>query len=126
VNGGYYVLRNSQEARDFLLDAEEETKKDKDFNDQVAINSILDKGHFKYDMLPCEKFVNGNVFWGKDIATPHPVMVHANWIATSDVKMDCLRASNLWPVQEEGQVIPVVEATMGEDGNNIVACSEGV
>merc|ERR1712187_1081026 len=56
--------------------------------------------------LPCNRFVNGNVFWGHRnlIRDSEVVAVHSNWINGKDSKRACLRKAGLWALPPDFRI----------------------
>merc|ERR1711879_656090 len=56
--------------------------------------------------LPCNRFVNGNVFWGHRsvIRDSDVVAVHSNWISGKDSKRACMRKAGLWSLPPDYRV----------------------
>ena len=100
INSGFFFAKVDKTASAMLRQAlvNLEAGKTYDKGDQGAIQQALEDLKLEYGLLPCDSFANGNVFLAHPELIHTPIGFHANWIASSSVKFDCLHKSGNWYV----------------------------
>ena len=125
INSGVFFVRNSNLFWELVQDAKYALQKNKayDKTDQGAFHYALQNKKIDYELLPCDKFCNGNAFWTSSLLTRSPITVHANWIVKSSTKRSCLQASGLWFGDNAVSRLTIRDAIVKLNGNQITRCT---
>jgi len=103
INSGLLYLRHTTATGELLMRtlmflAQERTARASGYYQQWSmVRAIQAMPSLRIAPVPCNRFVNGNVFWGHNmVLDPDSVIsVHANWMHSS-LKRTCLELARLW------------------------------
>jgi len=118
LNGGFYFIRATERARQLFQKAVKIVYR---HDDQTAFNKTLRRSD--YDMLDCDLFANGNVYW-RTSSDPNnrAVVVHANFIRDSNTKVNCFNASGLWLYDGDRETCATSIPTVRSNSTNTATC----
>lgn len=103
INTGLIYLRHTTAAGQLLmrtlmiLAKENAGHRAGHFQQYSMVEAIKAMPHLSLAPVPCDRFVNGNVFWGHHalLAPRNVISVHANWMHSS-LKRICFERVHLW------------------------------
>jgi len=105
INSGFYIMKMSDVVYSMLTKAVDNLRKGitYDNTDQGAITSAIlgMRGVLTYEILSCRMFANGAVFLMNQESLPGLVVVHMNWILSSEDKKRCFKSTGLWFTSEQ-------------------------
>lgn len=101
-NGGFFFAKNTTTLKLLFSGIYLEMLQSSSLDDQTAlILAVKRSKSLQVALLPDKQYMNGYLYWERQLRSPNLVMVHANWIYSMPNKVFRLREAGMWYVEEE-------------------------